>query len=69
VTRDQVVADGWLGPVVTEAALARLGDVAVVARGDIAFHDPLDTGPYELVGRHGSMTPAEMLVPLLAVAR
>jgi predicted AlkP superfamily pyrophosphatase or phosphodiesterase len=68
-TRDQVVADCWLGPVVTEAALARLGDVALVARGDIAFHDPLDTGPYELVGRHGSMTPAEMLVPLLAAAR
>jgi predicted AlkP superfamily pyrophosphatase or phosphodiesterase len=67
--RDQVVSDGWLGPVVTEAALARLGDVAVVARGDIAFHDPLDTGPYELVGRHGSMTPAEMLVPLLVAAR
>jgi hypothetical protein len=68
-TRDQVVADGWLGPVVTEAALARLGDVAVVARTDVAFHDPLDTGPYELVGRHGSMTSAEMLVPLLVAAR
>lgn len=65
VTRDQVVADCWLGPVVTEAALSRLGDVAVLARSDVAFHDPLDTGPYELVGRHGSMTPAEMLVPLL----
>ena len=68
-TRDQVVADGWLGPVVTEAALARLGDVAVLARRDVAFHDPLDTGPYELVGRHGSMTSAEMLVPLLVAAR
>ncbi len=67
--RDQVVAEGWLGPVVTEAALARLGDVAVLARTDVAFHDPLDTGPYELVGRHGSMTRAEMLVPLLVAAR
>jgi hypothetical protein len=69
VTRDEVVAGGWLGPVVTEVARARLGDVAVLARADIAFHDPQDTGPYELVGRHGSMTSAEMLVPLLVAAR
>jgi hypothetical protein len=69
LTRDEVVSGGWLGPVVTDAALARLGDVALVARSDIAFHDPLDTGPYELVGRHGSLTSAEMLVPLLVAAR
>ncbi len=65
LTRDQMVADGWFGPVVTEAAAARLGDVALVARRDVAFHDPRDTGPYELVGRHGACTSAEMLVPLL----
>lgn len=64
--RDDVVGGGWLGPHVTDAALSRLGDVAVVARTDVAFHDPLDTGPYELIGRHGSVTPAEMLVPFLA---
>jgi hypothetical protein len=39
--------------------------VALVARDDISFHDPDDTGPYVLVGRHGSLTEAEMLVPLL----
>jgi hypothetical protein len=66
VTRDQVVGEGWLGPVVTEAARSRLGDVALVAQTNVAFHDPQDVGPYELVGRHGSLTPAEMLVPLLA---
>jgi hypothetical protein len=43
--------------------------VAVAARDAVAFHDPLDTGPYELVGRHGSLTSAEMLVPLLAASR
>jgi predicted AlkP superfamily pyrophosphatase or phosphodiesterase len=69
LTRDQMVGDGWLGPVVTEAAAARLGDVAMVARRDVAFHDPQDTGPYELVGRHGALTSAEMLVPLLATSR
>lgn len=69
VSREQAVDDGWFGPAVTEAALARLGDVAVVARDDLAFHDPRDTGPYVLVGRHGGLTPAEMLVPLLAASR
>ena len=32
----------------------------------ISFHDPADTGPFQLVCRHGSLTAAEMLVPLLA---
>jgi hypothetical protein len=64
-TREQAIADGWFGPKVTEAARARMGDVALVARDDIAFHDPDDTGPYVLIGRHGSLTPDEMLVPLL----
>jgi hypothetical protein len=64
-TSEQAIADGWFGPKVTEASRSRLGDVALVARDDIAFHDPDDTGPYVLVGRHGSLTADEMLVPLL----
>ena len=42
---------------------------ALVAAGTVAFDDPADTGPYELIGRHGSLTAAEMFVPLLAVRR
>ncbi len=64
-TRDQAIAEGWYGPVVTEAAASRLGDVLLAAKGTTAFFDPLDTGPYVLVGRHGSLTEDEMLVPLL----
>jgi hypothetical protein len=63
--RDQVVDEGWYGPKVTDAAASRLGDVAVAAKGTVAFHDPKDTGPYVLIGRHGSLTEDEMLVPLL----
>ena len=37
---------GWLGPKVSEAAAARLGDVALAAQGTLAFHDPADTGPF-----------------------
>lgn len=65
-SREQVVEEGWFGPRVSADAQARLGDVAVVARGTTAFLEPTDTGPYHLVGRHGSATPAELDVPLLA---
>jgi hypothetical protein len=69
-SREQAVAEGWYGPIVTDAAAGRLGDVLLAAKGDVAFEDPNDTGPYHLVGRHGSLTEDEMLVPLLAgVAR
>lgn len=65
VTREQVLDEGWFGPVVGDGARAALGDVALVAHAPVAFHDPDDSGPYVLVGRHGSLTRAEMLVPLL----
>lgn len=65
-TRDQIVAEGWLGGTPLPAVAERLGDVALVARDPIAFVDPADTGSFELRCRHGSLTPAEMLVPLLA---
>jgi predicted AlkP superfamily pyrophosphatase or phosphodiesterase len=65
ITREQLAADRWFGPLKPDAA-ARLGDVALVAREPVAFDDPDDSGPYHLIGRHGSLTSAEMLVPLLA---
>jgi predicted AlkP superfamily pyrophosphatase or phosphodiesterase len=69
-SRSAAIAEGWYGPVVTDAAAGRLGDVLLAAKGDVAFDDPADSGPYVLVGRHGSLTADEMLVPLLVgVAR
>jgi hypothetical protein len=47
---------------------ARLGDVALVARQAVAFLDPADTGETRLAARHGSLTSAEMYVPLIAWA-
>jgi len=64
---DEVVSDGWLGPEVTAVARARLGDVAVLARDPVAFVDPAESTSIHLIGRHGSLTPDEMLVPVLAV--
>lgn len=65
-TKAEAIAEGWFGPVVGEAAASRLGDVCLAAKGTLAFVDPDDSGPYELVGRHGSLTSAEMFVPLVA---
>ncbi len=66
-SRDQVVAEEWFGPKVSDAALRRFGDVVLAAHDPVAFDDPADTGPYRLQARHGSLTAAEMLVPLVAV--
>jgi hypothetical protein len=69
VTREQVLDEGWFGPVVAPPVAARLGDVALVSHQPVSFFDPADTGPFELVCRHGSLTSAEMVVPLLAAGR
>ena len=68
ISRQECIDEGWFGPVVTSAAASRLGDVAIGPFEPVAFEEPTDTGPYELIGRHGSMTSAEVMVPLL-VAR
>ena len=65
-TRDQVIADEWFGPKVSDAAAGRFGDVVLAAHAPVAFADPADTGPYHLQSRHGSLTADEMRVPLLA---
>ncbi len=64
-TVDEVIDEGWFGPSVSDAARARLGDVAVVARDEWYFLDPADAPRIELIGRHGSLTADEMFVPML----
>ncbi len=64
-TKEQVIAEGWLGGVPSPEIAARLGDVALIPFEPIAFLDPADTGELRLAARHGSLTPDEMLVPLL----
>lgn len=64
---ERVVAEGWLGPRVTEVARRRLGDVALVARDPVAFIDAAEHASIHLVGRHGGLTDAELDVPAIAV--
>ena len=66
VTKDQMLDEHWFGPTMAPAIRSRLGDIALVAQEPVSFHDPLDSGPFELVCRHGALTSAEVNVPLLA---
>ena len=65
IVRDDAVERGWFGPVDPEVR-PRLGDVLVASLEDhsVLFSTAF---PHEssLVGLHGSLTPAEMLVPVL----
>ncbi len=47
--------------------IRRIGDVLVAARGSFALVDSRTATPHvlALIGQHGSLTPAEQLVPLL----
>lgn len=66
VTRERVIDEQWFGRRVTDAVVRRMGDVALVPFADVSFTDPLDSGPFVLQCRHGSLTAEEMDVPLLA---
>ena len=65
-TREQMIDERWFGATVPPQIASRLGDVAAVAHAPVSYDDPADTGPFELVCRHGSLTSAEVYVPLLA---
>ena len=65
-TLAEATSEGWFGGDLTPDSISRLGDVVIAARDAVAFLDPGDTGEVHLRSRHGSLTSAEMLVPLLA---
>jgi hypothetical protein len=65
-TRDDAVAEGWFGGPLRAEVADRLGDVVVAPRELLALLDPADPGEQWMRCRHGSLTPEEMLVPLLA---
>ena len=65
LTRAEAIARGWFGPV-DPSVLPRIGDVVVACRDDFAVLST-EGFPYEakLIGMHGSLTPDEMLIPVL----
>jgi hypothetical protein len=68
VSRDEAVSAGWFGAV-SPHVLARIGDVVAVCQQAVAVVDSRRMRPalLALVGLHGALTPAEVLVPLLSV--
>nr|WP_211243239.1 nucleotide pyrophosphatase/phosphodiesterase family protein [Rhodococcus oryzae] len=66
LTRAEAIDNGWFGPTVSPAATERIGDVIAIARGSSALirtgAEPLQS---MLIGHHGSLTSAELHVPLL----
>ena len=65
LTRETAIERGWFGPV-DEKVLPRIGDVLVAGTGVFGVFSSKDFG-YEmsLLGLHGSLTPDEMLIPIL----
>jgi predicted AlkP superfamily pyrophosphatase or phosphodiesterase len=67
VERDDAVAAGLFGPVVTDRARARIGDVVAVATGEVAVvRRSVEPGFSTLLGQHGALTDDEVRVPLLS---
>jgi hypothetical protein len=67
-SRRELLDDGWLGTGATGTIPGRIGDVVLAARDDVAFVDPLLPNERHLRSGHGSITPAEMYVPLVAAS-
>ena len=66
LTREQVLDGGLLGPGPVAAETPhRLGDLVGVARGD--HYLARDNHQLKMLGRHGGLAAAEMLIPLLGV--
>lgn len=65
LTRSEAIAAGWFGEV-SPSVEARIGDVVAAALGETALFSSQDF-PREMsmTGFHGSITPAERLIPIL----
>ncbi len=67
LTCEEALAAGWFGGDADAGLMARVGEVLVAARGDLAVVDTArdDAAALSMVGQHGSVTDAETAVPLL----
>lgn len=67
MSREEAISLGLFGGVPDEEIAARIGDVLVAARSDIAYYDNRlsDKGAQKMIGQHGSLTSRETMVPLL----
>ncbi len=65
-SREEAVRAGWFGPRVADHVHPRIGDLVVAARGSTALvRAQAEPRTSAFRGQHGSLTPAEQLIPLL----
>jgi hypothetical protein len=65
-TREEAIATGIFGPRVSDQARGRIGDIVAAAYGRVGIvQRDVDPAQARLNGHHGSLTPAEQLVPFL----
>jgi hypothetical protein len=68
VATEQAIADGWFGPRVAPRVVHRLGDVIAAARGTTVLVRPdIEPRLTAMRGQHGSLTSAELNVPLVVI--
>ncbi|PKI93007.1 alkaline phosphatase family protein [Actinomycetales bacterium SN12] len=67
VSRADAIGAGLFGPVVSDAVRERIGDLLVIARGNVALYDAEaeDQRGRGMVGQHGALTPEEWRVPFI----
>jgi hypothetical protein len=64
--KEEAIGTGIFGPRVTDRARERIGDIVAAAYGRVGIVERnVDPAQARLNGHHGSLTPAEQLVPLL----
>ncbi|VEG55177.1 type I phosphodiesterase/nucleotide pyrophosphatase [Mycolicibacterium aurum] len=70
VSGEEAIAAGWFGDRVSDQVRPRIGDIVAAARGSSGLlrrsTEPVESS---LVGQHGSLTPAELKIPLLLAHR
>lgn len=66
LTRDEVLAEGLLGPV-DEGLVDRVGDVVAIADDATLLESSVDRRVSSLIGQHGGRTQDELQIPCLIV--
>lgn len=67
LTRDEAIDRGWYGPIVTDDARHRIGDLIAVAVTDMSVvRRKAESRSSMLVGHHGGLSDGELLIPLLS---
>jgi len=64
--RSEVIEEGWFGPHFPAPMSGRLGDVVIAPFAPVSLFEEADSGPFNLICRHGSLTEDEVLVPPIA---